>query len=119
MKKKIEEFFTSIEGYRVLQWAVNISCDFAALNFLCENVPLKILEKALQLHKFSILKTFLRDECSVEYDSDEVDHIFRIEKLKLLLKIGSKCVPEFMQKHQNKKWMTNQIQKTYQLALHD
>ena len=113
--KHLEEFFGSLHGYRVLQWTTNICCDSAALNFLCENIPLNFLEQSLKFAKFAVLKNFLKIECNVD-DSDEVDNMIIVEKLKLLIKIAPKPVEQFMLKHRNKKWMNEQIQKTYTAA---
>ena len=116
---KYEEFFSSIQGYRVLCWTVNMTCDYTALNFLCDNIQAKFLEKALSFKKFAIFKTFLKVECDVEYDADEVDNLIRIEKLKLLLKISPIGLKEFMKTHQKKTWMTKFMLENYHLALNE
>jgi hypothetical protein len=109
-KQELENFF-SLEGSVILDWAVIYSKNNKSLLFLCQNIPLHLLQTVLRKEGYCVIKSFLQVESSFEgseFDGPKRQELQQ-EKFKLLLSIDPKGVPEFMEQNASQDFSSAKI----------
>ncbi len=96
--QEINAFFKK-EGKILLRWAIINSSDCQILDFLINKIPPEISIQCLTENNFSILDSFLGGQSTMEKSNlwNEFERKLAVEKLKILFKLDSQEINEFIE----------------------